>query len=244
MENKEFTYSDLQLVVDPATGGKSLRYGKDSEVVLPEKLLVAGLVINDTTAATANRILINSALASSRFVSVGTQGIVYIDGSIIIPNRGDLEIKAGCILKRNDYSDVPVIKNKADGYTLEGVYFSRSGSNVVTVVDKNHTFNVGDTVSIRNSQVSAYNGVFTVTYADAAGWKYVCGSSGTDTAGATNYYSFVVPILRTIAPASVTNALVSASVTITIAAPGVITWTAHGLGPNQAIRFSTTGALN
>lgn len=32
MENKEFTYSDLQLVVDPATGGKSLRYGKDSEV--------------------------------------------------------------------------------------------------------------------------------------------------------------------------------------------------------------------
>jgi hypothetical protein len=36
MENKEFTYSDLQLVVDPATGGKSLRYGKDSEVVLPD----------------------------------------------------------------------------------------------------------------------------------------------------------------------------------------------------------------
>lgn len=34
MENKEFTYSDLQLVVDPATGGKSLRYGKGDEVAL------------------------------------------------------------------------------------------------------------------------------------------------------------------------------------------------------------------
>lgn len=35
----------------------------------------------------------------------------------------------------------------------------------------------------------------------------------------------------------------SANVTITIASPGVVTWTAHGLRTNMPIRFFTTGAL-
>lgn len=35
----------------------------------------------------------------------------------------------------------------------------------------------------------------------------------------------------------------SAAVTVTIATPAVVTWTAHGLLPNQAVIFSTTGAL-
>jgi hypothetical protein len=35
----------------------------------------------------------------------------------------------------------------------------------------------------------------------------------------------------------------SATATITIAAPGVITWTDHGLSVNDTIRFTTTGAL-
>jgi len=36
---------------------------------------------------------------------------------------------------------------------------------------------------------------------------------------------------------------IDATVTITIAAPGVVTWTAHGLSVNDTIRFTTTGAL-
>ena len=36
---------------------------------------------------------------------------------------------------------------------------------------------------------------------------------------------------------------ISSTVTITIAAPGVVTWTAHGLSVNDTIRFTTTGAL-
>ena len=36
---------------------------------------------------------------------------------------------------------------------------------------------------------------------------------------------------------------IEATVTITIAAPGVITWTGHGLAVNDTIRFTTTGAL-
>jgi hypothetical protein len=35
----------------------------------------------------------------------------------------------------------------------------------------------------------------------------------------------------------------SATVTISIAAPGVVTWTGHGLSVNDTIRFTTTGAL-
>ena len=36
---------------------------------------------------------------------------------------------------------------------------------------------------------------------------------------------------------------IDATVTITIAAPGVVTWTSHGLSVNDTIRFTTTGAL-
>ncbi len=36
---------------------------------------------------------------------------------------------------------------------------------------------------------------------------------------------------------------IEATVTITIAAPGVVTWTGHGLAVNDTIRFTTTGAL-
>jgi hypothetical protein len=40
-----------------------------------------------------------------------------------------------------------------------------------------------------------------------------------------------------------TNAPYSATVTITIASPGVVTWTAHGLTDGAKVAFSTTGAL-
>lgn len=44
--------------------------------------------------------------------------------------------------------------------------------------------------------------------------------------------------------ASLFAALVkSSTVTMTIASPGVITWTAHGLSANDPVKFSTTGAL-
>jgi len=36
---------------------------------------------------------------------------------------------------------------------------------------------------------------------------------------------------------------IASTVTITIAAPGIVTWAAHGLSVNDTIRFTTTGAL-
>ncbi len=41
----------------------------------------------------------------------------------------------------------------------------------------------------------------------------------------------------------VDNGATPATVTITIASPGVINWTAHGFAANQPVKFSTTGAL-
>ena len=35
----------------------------------------------------------------------------------------------------------------------------------------------------------------------------------------------------------------SATITVTIASPGVVTWTAHGKSAGDAVRFQTTGAL-
>jgi hypothetical protein len=39
------------------------------------------------------------------------------------------------------------------------------------------------------------------------------------------------------------NGIYTATVTVTIASPGVITWTAHGFSAGQAVVFQTTGAL-
>ena len=56
---------------------------------------------------------------------------------------------------------------------------------------------------------------------------------------ATYWYSNEVTIYVTY----VSSYSASATVTMTIAAPGVVTWTNHELVPNDPIQFSTTGAL-
>lgn len=210
---------------------------------------VYGLVVNDATlaTATANTAAINTALLTgARFgakVTINNPGAIWINGSIVQQNRTTLHISAGTKLIRYAGSDVPVIKTKSDSYTMEAVKFSRSGSSIVTVVDKNHTLSVGDSVSVRNLPTSAYNGIWTVASVTSAGWTYDCGASATDTAGATDYYGWIVPINRTISASNVSTTQVSSTVTITIASPGVITWTAHGLQDNQPIKLATTGAL-
>jgi hypothetical protein len=57
------------------------------------------------------------------------------------------------------------------------------------------------------------------------------------------YYAIRDNVGATAAAMFVSSAAVSEVVTISIAAPGVINWTAHGFAPGQAISFATTGAL-
>jgi hypothetical protein len=70
---------------------------------------------------------------------------------------------------------------------------------------------------------------------------YVTWSGGT---GVTGLYPVTALDTDTTGTAvTIDLAYISSTVTITIAAPGVVTWTDHGLSVNDTIRFTTTGAL-
>ena len=70
---------------------------------------------------------------------------------------------------------------------------------------------------------------------------YVTWSGGT---GVTGLYPVTALDTDTTGTAvTIDLAYRSATATITIAAPGVVTWTDHGLSVNDTIRFTTTGAL-
>ena len=66
-------------------------------------------------------------------------------------------------------------------------------------------------------------------------------STGTGTITGLAFYG-AVPVFQTLA-ADATSAITAETVTITIATPGVVTWTGHPFTEGQAIRFSTSGAL-
>lgn len=66
-------------------------------------------------------------------------------------------------------------------------------------------------------------------------------ASSSPTVTGTAFYG-AVPCFQTLST-DATEALTSATVTISIATPGVVTWTAHGFSTGQAISFVTTGAL-
>jgi len=70
---------------------------------------------------------------------------------------------------------------------------------------------------------------------------YVTWSGGT---GGTGFYEVTGLDADTTGTAvTVDLPYIDATVTISIAAPGVVTWTNHGLSVNDTIRFTTTGAL-
>lgn len=70
---------------------------------------------------------------------------------------------------------------------------------------------------------------------------YVTWTGGT---GVTGLYPVTALDTDTTGTAvTIDQAYRSSTVTISIAAPGVVTWAAHGLSANDTIRFTTTGAL-
>jgi hypothetical protein len=83
-------------------------------------------------------------------------------------------------------------------------------------------------------------GVHSLTNAVAVGASlYVTWTGGTATTG---FYEVLDADTDT-EEVTIDLAYVASTVTITIAAPGVVTWTAHGRSVNDTIRFTTTGAL-
>lgn len=104
-----------------------------------------------------------------------------------------------------------------------------------TFVTLTYNDNAGD---VRLNSAGAHG----LTAAVAVGENvYVTWSGGT---GVTGLYPVTALDVDTTGTAvTIDLAYISSTVTITIAAPGVITWTDHGLRVNDTIRFTTTGAL-
>jgi hypothetical protein len=114
--------------------------------------------------------------------------------------------------------------------SLEPVALVEPASTFVTLT---YADNAGDV-----KLVSA--GVHGLTNAVSQGASlYVTWTGGTATTG---FYEVVDADTDT-EEVTIDLPYVSSTVTITIAAPGVVTWTAHGLSVNDTIRFTTTGAL-
>jgi hypothetical protein len=83
-------------------------------------------------------------------------------------------------------------------------------------------------------------GVHDLTNAVAQGASlYVTWTGGT---GVTGFYEVLDADTAT-DEVTIDLPYIDATVTISIAAPGVVTWTGHGLSVNDTIRFTTTGAL-
>jgi hypothetical protein len=83
-------------------------------------------------------------------------------------------------------------------------------------------------------------GVHDLTNAVAQGQDlYITWTGGTATTG---FYEVVDADTAT-DEVTIDLPYIDATVTISIAAPGVVTWTNHGLSVNDTIRFTTTGAL-
>jgi hypothetical protein len=83
-------------------------------------------------------------------------------------------------------------------------------------------------------------GVHGLTNAVAQGASlYVTWTGGT---GVTGFYEVLDADTDT-EEVTIDLPYIDATVTISIAAPGVVTWTGHGLSVNDTIRFTTTGAL-
>jgi hypothetical protein len=83
-------------------------------------------------------------------------------------------------------------------------------------------------------------GVHGLTNAVAQGSSlYVTWTGGT---ASTGFYEVVEADAAT-DEVTIDLPYIDATVTITIAAPGVVTWASHGLSVNDTIRFTTTGAL-
>lgn len=106
---------------------------------------------------------------------------------------------------------------------------------------------VGTTTSEGAGTMNVANGVYDINTAPTgtAGSGYVRATSPTlnqpNIVGTTTNDSAAAGSVGQIASTNITTT--SSTVTITIASPGVVTWTSHGLACAGAVNFTTTGAL-
>ena len=187
---------DDQLIFDSSNKLVGVRSGRstsaemrgltEAQAIATQALVSgAGIVVNDTSAATANVAALQAALTAGGIVNVIGPGICWINETLVIYSDTDLCLQAGLTIKLVGSTQKRLLQNAA--YTASSVSIaSMTASGYVgTVTRTAHGRAVGDWVSIEGSTTTGYNGTYRV-----------------ETVPTANTYTVTLPI----APATTTAA--------------------------------------
>ena len=171
-----------QLVFQPQGTGYALALPDGTGGAIYKSPLVTP---NSTAAATANTAAINAALAGGGYVSIATQGVVWVTGTtsagaaLLIPSNTELNIAKGCEIRLTNSTNCAVIANAnafaagtAIGSAIEWFGGSPSFGVRITRTGIGAQFPVGSWIGImgltssRNDQ--AYQGVWQVTLSNGS----------------------------------------------------------------------------
>lgn len=202
--------------------------------------------------------------ASDTTITRTGAGLIAVEGVGVALNSTSLAHTAGTI-ELGHASDTTLSRTGAGDIAVEGNAIYRAGGTDIPVADGGTgvstltayavmcggTTGTGAVQSVAglgtSGQVLTSNGAGALpTFQDATG--------GALPVGAMLYWpSSVLPsgflerdgaaVSRTTYAALFAKLMRQATATITIASPGVVTWTGHGLSANDVVKFSTTGAL-
>jgi len=182
-----------------------------------------GLKFNATDTASAS---------GSLLLDIGTGGGTYV-------SKFKVDKSGALIIQKGSSSSAAI---QFEGTANSGIY-CRSTSQIDFLQGGNLRFEVnGNAVVVNNTSLSFNDNVAT-NLDDCVMRRGGVGSFrfGNDTSYTNNFFLTASAAATLQLGAADTSA--SSTVTITIATPGVVTWSSHGLSTGTPVIFSTTGAL-
>ena len=221
--------------------------------VVATQALVSGAVFitAGVAAASANSTAINAALTAVRVAGGGTvtvigSGVCYHDRTIT-PGSYTKFVTVGCVLRLAPGASCNQVRNYGAQNAINRTYFISVAAGFMTVIEKGHNREVGNQVYIENCQGNTTpNGVQTITESgtNVSGFRYWKVAVASNAAITNDIYTAVfVSNYMPLAGSAFNRTAVSATATISIAAPGVVTVTGHLLSRSDPVYFTTTGAL-
>lgn len=128
---------------------------------------LAGLVVNDQSAASANRTKIQSALNKGGFVEINNAGVVWVDNPSTIFSNTHLKIGANTTIKLTGGAARNLFYNNAyKNPAFTPIDSITASGNFVTVTRTGHPFVAGQWIFVEGVGARGYNGchrVFSVT---------------------------------------------------------------------------------
>lgn len=208
---------------------------------------VIALVPNTVLAASFNSAALNNSLWSGIPAIVDKPGTYFHDRTIEPKSYSKLKTAPGVKLKLAPGASCNQIRNYYAQNAIDATTFISIASNVATVIEKGHNRVVGDQVYVENCQGNTtLNGVQTITEVgtNVNGFRYwKCNIASSAALTNDTYTRVFVSRYNPLAGSAFSRVANSATVTITNAAPGVVSWTAHPHKINDPVYFTTNGAL-